>query len=265
MDTIHLLGYAGALVVGLVLGLIGGGGSILTVPLLVYLLNYNPITATAYSLFVVGFTSLVGTFQKHKKGLVDFKTGLAFSFPSFMAVYLSRRYLVPNIPDVLLQLEGFELTKEMVIMVFFAIIMLLASYSMIKNKKNTEKTEKKQHYSKTFVQGLTIGTITGIIGAGGGFLYVPALVLWANIPMKKAVGTSLIIVSINSLIGFTGDIQTLQIEWGFLLLFTLMSIVGIIIGVSLSKFISSKKLKKGFGFFTLIMAIYIIYKELYIS
>ncbi|MBJ6369699.1 sulfite exporter TauE/SafE family protein [Snuella sedimenti] len=265
MDTIHLLGYAGALVVGLVLGLIGGGGSILTVPLLVYLLSYNPITATAYSLFVVGFTSLVGTFQKHKKGLVDFKTGLAFSFPSFMAVYLSRRYLVPNIPDILLQSEDFELTKEMVIMVFFAIIMLLASYSMIKNKKKTNTPEKKQHYSKTFVQGLIIGTITGIIGAGGGFLYVPALVLWANIPMKKAVGTSLIIVSINSLIGFTGDIQTLQIEWGFLLLFTLMSILGILIGVFLSKFISSKKLKKGFGFFTLIMAIYIIYKELYIS
>ncbi|MCL6294513.1 sulfite exporter TauE/SafE family protein [Jejuia spongiicola] len=261
MDTTQLLGYIGALIVGLVLGLIGGGGSILTVPLLVYLLGYNPIIATAYSLFVVGTTSMVGTYQKYRKGLVDFKTGLAFSFPSFIAVYLSRRYLVPGIPDTLLSFESFTLTKEMGIMVFFAIIMLLASVSMIKNKKETNEVSEKQAYYKTFIQGLIIGTITGIIGAGGGFLYVPALVLWANIPMKKAVGTSLIIVTINSLIGFTGDIQTIEIEWGFLLIFTLISILGIILGVFLSKFISGKKLKKSFGFFTLIMAIYIIYKE----
>lgn len=261
MDSTQLLGYLGALIVGLVLGLIGGGGSILTVPLLVYLLGYNPITATAYSLFVVGTTSMVGTFQKYKKGLVDFKTGLAFSFPSFLAVYLSRRYLVPGIPDTLFSFNEFSLTKEMGIMVFFAIIMLLASVSMIKNKKETDVIPKKQAYYKTFIQGLIIGTITGIIGAGGGFLYVPALVIWANIPMKKAVGTSLIIVTINSLIGFTGDMQTLEIEWPFLLIFTLISVIGIILGVFLSKFISSKKLKKSFGFFTLIMAIYIIYKE----
>lgn len=146
-------------------------------------------------------------------------------------------------------------------MVFFAIIMLFASVLMIKNQKKTDAIGTKQAYYKTFIQGLIIGTITGLIGAGGGFLYVPALVLWANIPMKKAVGTSLVIVSINSLIGFTGDVQTLQIEWLFLLSFTITSILGIILGVYLSKFISGKKLKKGFGFFTLIMAVYIVYKE----
>ena len=132
MDNTQILGYIGALIVGLVLGLIGGGGSILTVPLLVYLLGYNPIIATAYSLFVVGTTSLVGTFQKYKKGLVDIKTGLAFSFPSFVAVYLSRRYLVPNIPNHLFSIGNFTLTKEMGIMVFFSIIMFLAAISMIK-------------------------------------------------------------------------------------------------------------------------------------
>ena len=262
MDTTQILGYIGALIVGLVLGLIGGGGSILTVPLLVYLLGYNPIVATAYSLFVVGTTSLVGTYQKYKKGLVDFKTGLAFSFPSFVAVYLSRRYLVPGIPEILFSIGEFEITKGMGIMLFFAIIMLLASISMIRNGKEKEVASKPQPYYTTFIQGLIIGTITGVIGAGGGFLYVPALVLWANIPMKKAVGTSLIIVTINSLIGFTGDVQTLDIEWVFLLTFTLISILGIIIGVFLSKFVSGKKLKKSFGFFVLIMAIYIIYKEL---
>ncbi|MDG1728871.1 MAG: sulfite exporter TauE/SafE family protein [Algibacter sp.] len=262
MDSTQILGYIGALIVGLVLGLIGGGGSILTVPLLVYLLGYNPVIATAYSLFVVGTSSMVGTYQKHKKGLVDFKTGLAFSFPSFVAVYLSRRYLVQGIPETLFSLGNFEVSKGMGIMIFFAIIMLLASFSMIRKGKDQEVVSKPQAYYKTFVQGLIIGTITGIIGAGGGFLYVPALVVWANIPMKKAVGTSLIIVTINSLIGFMGDVQTLDIEWAFLLTFTLISILGIILGVFISKFISGPKLKKSFGFFVLIMAIYIIYKEL---
>ena len=262
MTTTELLGYFGALIVGLVLGLVGGGGSILTVPLLVYLLGYNPVIATAYSLFVVGTTSLVGTIQKFKKGLVDIKTGFAFSFPSFLAVYLSRRYLVPNIPDTFFNIGNYALTKEMGIMIFFAIIMILASVSMIKNKKETDTSQQNQAYYKTFIQGLIIGTITGIIGAGGGFLYVPALVLWANIPMKKAVGTSLIIVTINSLIGFTGDMQTLEIDWVFLLTFTLISVLGILLGVFLSKFISGQKLKKSFGFFTLAMAIYIFYKEM---
>lgn len=262
MDNIQILGYIGALIVGLVLGLIGGGGSILTVPLLVYLLGYNPIVATAYSLFVVGASSMVGTYQKYKEGLVDFKTGLAFSFPSFIAVYLSRRYFVPGIPDTFLNIGDFALTKEMGIMVFFAIIMILASISMIKKRKIQSTSSINQPYYKTFIQGLIIGTITGVIGAGGGFLYVPALVIWANIPMKKAVGTSLIIVTINSLIGFLGDVQTLDIEWVFLLTFTAISIVGIVIGVFLSKFISGEKLKKSFGFFVLIMAAYIIFKEL---
>ncbi|XMO87065.1 sulfite exporter TauE/SafE family protein [Algibacter sp. AS12] len=262
MGTTEILGYIGALIVGLVLGLIGGGGSILTVPLLVYLLGYNPVIATAYSLFVVGTSSMVGTFQKHKKGLVDFKTGLAFSFPSFFAVYLTRRYLVPNIPETLFTVGDFSLTKGMGLMIFFAIIMIIASYSMIKKDKPQEVLSVKQPYYKTFIQGLTIGVVTGVIGAGGGFLYVPALVLWAKIPMKKAVGTSLIIVTINSLIGFIGDVQTIDIEWTFLLVFTLISIVGIIIGVFLSKFISGKKLKTSFGYFVLIMAVYIIYKEL---
>lgn len=263
MDNTQLIGYGGALVVGLVLGLIGGGGSILTVPLLVYFLGYNPVIATAYSLFVVGTSSMVGTYQKYKKGLVDFKTGLAFSFPSFLAVYLSRRFLVPNIPDTIFNIGNYTLTKDMLIMIFFALIMLFASFSMIKKSKENKLTNNKQPYYKTFIQGLTIGTITGLIGAGGGFLYVPALVLWANIPMKKAVGTSLVIVTINSLIGFIGDVQTLEIEWQFLLTFTGISIIGIIIGVFLSKFITGEKLKKSFGFFTLLMAIYIIYKEIY--
>lgn len=262
MEPIQILGYIGALVVGLVLGLVGGGGSILTVPLLVYVLGYNPIIATAYSLFVVGSSSLVGTIQKLRKGLADIKIGLAFSFPSFLAVYITRRYLVPNLPDVFLNFGNYSLSKDMAIMTFFAFVMLLASYSMIQNKKEENHiTIVKQPYYKTFIQGLVIGSITGIIGAGGGFLYVPALVVWANLPMKKAVGTSLIIVTINSLIGFSGDLQTIDVDWFFLLSFSTFTIMGVLIGIYLSKYITGKKLKKGFGWLTLVMALYIIYKE----
>ncbi len=262
MDTLHIIGFIGALWVGFVLGLIGGGGSILTVPILVYLLGFNPVIATAYSLFIVGSTSLVGTIQKYRKKLVDFKTGLIFSFPSFLAVYLTRRYLVPNLPEIFLQFGDFTLTKEVAIMLFFAIIMLLSSISMIRNKKEIETTGPSQPYFITFTQGLVIGTITGLIGAGGGFLYVPALVLWAHLPMKKAVGTSLVIITLNSLIGFTGDVQNIHIEWTFLLTFSALTILGIILGGYASKNISSRQLKKSFGYFTLVMACYIMYMEL---
>jgi uncharacterized protein len=261
MSILDFLGFFGAFIIGIVLGLVGGGGSILTVPLLVYLLGYNPVVATAYSLFVVGSSSFVGVIQKHKEKLVDFKTGLAFCFPSFLAVFISRRFLVPNIPNEIFSIQGYTLTKEMLIMVFFAVVMFVASISMIKTKKESNKPFTKQPYYKTFIQGLIIGFITGLIGAGGGFLYVPALVLWAGLSMKNAVGTSLIIVAINSIIGFMGDLHSLEIDWVFLLTFSFLTIVGILVGGYLSKYISNKKLKKGFGWFVMVMAIYIMFKE----
>ncbi|GAA0743780.1 sulfite exporter TauE/SafE family protein [Gaetbulibacter jejuensis] len=261
MDLLLFFEYFGALVIGLILGLIGGGGSILTVPLLVYLLGYNPVVATAYSLFVVGSSSVVGVIQKHQKQQVDFKTGLLFCFPSFLAVYASRRFLVPNIPDVIFSTSSFSITKDMLIMVFFALVMLFAAISMIKNRKDTQTEFVPQPYYKTFIQGLVIGTVTGLIGAGGGFLYVPALVLWSGLSMKKAVGTSLVIIAINSLIGFLGDMQTLVIDWKFLITFSLVTIAGILLGGYFSKYVSNKKLKKSFGWFVLIMAVYIIIKE----
>lgn len=267
MDVTEILGYLGAVIVGLVLGLIGGGGSILTVPILVYLIGLNPIVATAYSLFVVGVTSCIGTFQNIKKGRVDFKTAIIFSIPAFIAVFLTRRFLVPMIPTEVFSVGEFTVTNNIFIMVFFAIIMLLASISMIRNRK--DKVEESSHKNIQFnylliaLEGIGVGMLTGIVGAGGGFLIIPALVILAKLPMKTAVGTSLLIIAIKSLIGFLGDIANLEIDWNFLLIFTFLSIVGIIIGVWLSKFISGKKLKRGFGYFTLFMAIYIIYKELF--
>lgn len=264
MDVTQLLGYLGAFVVGIVLGLSGGGGSIITVPVMVYLIGINPVTATAYSLFVVGSTSSIGAFQNFKKQLVDLKTAVIFAVPAFTVVYLTRRYLVPAIPETLVTINQFELTKDIFIMLFFAIIMFIASVSMIRSKRDVADPEFKSDINIPYLIliGIGVGLLTGIIGAGGGFLIIPALVILAKLPMKTAIGTSLFIISANSLIGFMGDLQQRDIDWSFLLIFTGISIVGIIAGVYTSKFISGTKLKRGFGWFTLIVAFYIIYKEL---
>lgn len=263
MDSTQVFGYLGALLIGLVLGLIGGGGSILTVPILVYLFYINPVTATAYSLFVVGVSALVGAIRNIQKGLVDFRTAIVFAVPAFIAVYGTRKYLVPAIPDELFSIGDFMVTKNIAIMVFFALIMLLASVSMIRNKRKDIEDESKvtYNYPMIVIEGLVVGLLTGIVGAGGGFLIIPALVLLAKLPMKKAVATSLLIIAIKSLIGFIGDVENLEIDWPFLLSFSALSIVGIFIGVWLNKFIDGKKLKKAFGWFVLIMAIYILIKE----
>jgi uncharacterized protein len=264
MDINQVFGYLGALLIGVVLGLIGGGGSILTVPILVYFLFINPVTATAYSLFVVGVSSLVGAIRNIQKGLVDFKTAIVFAIPAFIAVYIARKYLVPAIPETVFIVGDFSVTKNIGIMLFFALVMLVASISMIRNKRPEASPEAEiaYNYPLIIVEGVLVGLVTGIVGAGGGFLIIPALVLLAKLPMKKAVATSLLIIAIKSLIGFIGDVENLEIDWSFLLVFTSISVVGIFLGIYLSNFIEGKKLKKGFGWFVLIMGIYIIYKEL---
>lgn len=264
MEVIDLLGYFGALLIGVVLGLIGGGGSILTVPVLVYLLAINPVTATAYSLFVVGASSLVGAINNMKNKLVDFRTATVFAIPAFIAVYATRKFMIPAIPEHLFTLWGFEVSKNIGIMLFFAFIMVVASISMIRGNGKEEMTEKKVQYNYPLIiiEGVVVGVLTGIVGAGGGFLIIPALVLLAKLPMKKAVATSLLIIAVKSLIGFIGDVENLDIDWAFLLIFTGLSIVGIFLGGYLNKFIDGNKLKKGFGWFVLLMGIYIIGKEL---
>ena len=263
MDVVTILGYVGALLMGITLGLIGGGGSILTVPIFVYLFFVNPVTATAYSLFVVGTTALVGAINNIKNRLVDFRTAIVFSVPAFISVYITRKYVVPAIPDPIFSWQEFTLTKNIAIMVFFAIIMLMASISMIRSTTQEKEVAVKRqfNYPLIIVEGAAIGLVTGIVGAGGGFLIIPALVLLAKLPMKKAVGTSLLIIAIKSLIGFIGDLEVLDIEWVFLLSFTSLSIIGIFIGTSLTRYIEGGKLKKGFGWFVLLMGIYIIFRE----
>lgn len=259
-----IIGYFAAGLIGISLGLIGGGGSILTVPVLVYLFHVEPTLATAYSLFIVGTTSLVGGVQSAVKKLVDFRTAIVFAIPSFIGVYLTRRYLVPLFPEELFTLGSFVVTRDIAIMVFFAIIMLAAAISMIRNRgKETPEDQPIQYnYPMIVVEGLVVGALTGIVGAGGGFLIIPALVLFARLPMKKAVGTSLVIIAAKSLIGFLGDVGSGQaINFQFIIIVSAIAIVGIFLGSYISRFIESRKLKSGFGWFVLVMSIYVIFNE----
>lgn len=261
MEITQILGYFSALLIGLVLGLIGGGGSILTIPILVYLMHIEPVIATAYSLFVVGVTSAVGSIKNVQKKRVDFKTVFVFAVPAFLSVYATRRFIIPAIPYNLFNINGFLVTKNGAIMVFFAVMMLFASLSMIRNKRPEPEIVSITNYPLLVVLALITGFLTALVGAGGGFIIIPILVLFAKLPMKNAVATSLVIITINSLIGFTGDMENMDINWEFLLPFSILPIVGIFLGIWLHRFINGKKLKKSFGWFVFLMSIYIIFKE----
>ncbi|SKB62320.1 sulfite exporter TauE/SafE family protein [Maribacter arcticus] len=265
MEILHIFGYISALIIGISLGLIGGGGSILAVPVLAYLFSINEKAATAYSLFIVGASALVGGWKQHLKGFVDWRTALVFGIPAIVGVTVVRHYIVPAMPDVLFQIEDFQFTRRMAMFGLFAVLMIPAAYSMLKKDKKVIKTgDVDYNYPLILLEGLIVGGITGMIGAGGGFLIIPALVILANVEMKVAVGTSLVIIAIKSLMGFfLGDAMTMEIDWNFLALFTGLSFIGIFIGSYLSNFIDGKKLKKGFGYFILVMSAFIFYMEFF--
>jgi len=263
----ELFGYICALIIGISLGLIGGGGSILAVPVLAYLFSVNEKVATAYSLFIVGTSALVGGIKQHFKGYVDWKTAIVFGIPAIIGVTIVRHYVVPILPAVLFNVGDFEFTRRMGMFGLFALLMIPAAFSMLKNGKEKETLGKVTYnYPLILAEGLIVGAVTGFIGAGGGFLIIPALVILANVKMKVAVGTSLIIIAFKSLLGFfLGDAQTMDVDWQFLAIFTGLSLVGIFIGSYIGNFIDGKKLKKGFGYFIFVMAGFIFYMEFFIK
>lgn len=263
----ELIGYILAIFVGISSGLIGAGGSILAIPILVYLMGVEAaVTAPAYSLFVVGSASLIGTIIKSRKQQVNFKTALLFGIPTIISIFLTRKFLVPLIPKSLFFIGDFELTNRILILVLFSIIMIGSALIMIKGKTEfSEVIVKKNNRVLNFVSGLCIGCLTGVVGAGGGFIIIPALTKLNNLKMKIAVGTSLAIISMNSFFGFLGSINTIVIDWKLLLPFTLLAVGGIFIGQKLSSKVNGEQLKKGFGWFVLIMGTYIFIKELFFN
>ena len=263
MNYLEIVGFFGAFLTGIVIGLFGGGGSILAVPIFVYFFKLNPVLATSYSMFVVGSSAAVGTIINIKKKLIAYKTAVIFTLPALGSVYMTRRFLIPNIPDILFSFKDFDITKKMVLMLLFSLVIIISSIPMMKQpitEPNTTTSEK--NYGLLIVIGLAVGVLTGLIGAGGGFIIVPALVLFARITIKQAVATSLIIIAFNSLVGFCSDLSLLKIEWDFLILFTALSILGILIGTYISSFVRESTLKTNFARFMIIMAAIIIFKEL---
>ncbi|HCA57662.1 MAG TPA: permease [Blastocatellia bacterium] len=263
----EILAYIFAAAIGISLGLIGAGGSILTVPVLVYLAGVDPVLATAYSLFVVGSTALVGGIQNAFRKLVDFKTAILFGVPSIIAVYVTRAWIMPAIPESIGSAD-FGVSKGTGLLLLFAGLMIATSWSMIRGGVEAPAVEgalepdESHHFGLILAEGAGVGTLTGLVGAGGGFLIIPALVLFAKLDMKRAVGTSLFIIAMKSLLGFTGDLQAgMPIEWPFLLAFTGASVSGIFVGSWLNNFIAGHRLKTAFGWFVLVMGIYMIVRE----
>ncbi|OJV19734.1 MAG: permease [Dyadobacter sp. 50-39] len=261
----EIVAYIASVFIGISLGLIGGGGSILTVPVLVYMFGISPLVSTSYSLFIVGSTSLIGAYSNYRKGAVKIKTALLFGSTSITTVFLTRKFVIPMIPKDLFKIGEFQITEPILTMILFAVLMVVASIGMIRSKERKPgclRCDLKGNIIRMLLSGMGIGLTTGILGAGGGFLLIPTLVLVLGMPMKEAVGTSLLIIALNSLIGFAGDVGHFSIDWIFLLKITAIAMVGILIGGSIAKRVDAASLKKGFGWFVLAMGIYIISTEL---
>lgn len=261
-----LLGLILAIIVGITLGLVGSGGTILTVPILVYAMGVNPVLATTYSLFAIGITSIVGVLKGFYKKEVDIRKVFTFGLPSLLMVFIMRNYMLSLVPEIFI-IGSWEIHREVMLMLLFGVVMLVSSYSMIRGtgfsfvrstKRNGESVR------QVAAQGLFVGFITGVVGAGGGFLIIPTLVSVFKMPMKKAVSTSLAIIVINSFFGLLGDLEKFpEFDWALLSGYTFFTIIGIFLGFLLSNKMDGEQLKKAFGYLILLVGIFVIVKELW--
>jgi uncharacterized protein len=263
--VLEFFGFFCSVLVGVVLGLLGGGGSILSIPILVYLFEVEPVVAQSYSLFIVGVTSLVGAIPKYRENLVNIKTGILFGIPSILSIFATRHWVIPAIPEIIFNVGTFNFTKRELLLGVFAVLMVLASFQLIRNKKETQSNNPSFKIFLMVLEGILIGFLTGLVGAGGGFLIIPALVFLTGLPFKTAVGTSLFVIAINSLTGFAGDILLYKMDWNFLITITALAIGGILIGNRISRRIAAFYLRKAFGWFTLVVGIWILMKEVILS
>ena len=264
----EFIGFICAAFVGISLGILGSGGSILTLPIMVYLMHIKPADATGLSLFIVGITSATGGITYVQKKLVDLKTAIVFAIPSIFSVFVTRKFFLAHVPETLFRTSSFVVTKDLVILLAFAVIMVFVGYNMIHSADKEEpdiKECREYNYTWLVVIGLISGALTGLFGVGGGFIIIPALVLFAKIPVRMSVGTSLLIIAFNSLAGFTEEmmLKHSSIDYKFLLLFALCSVTGIFIGFRISMRLRPAELKKIFGWFILIMGSCMFIKEFF--
>jgi uncharacterized membrane protein YfcA len=260
-----IAGYLLSVVIGISLGLIGGGGSILTVPILVYLFGISATLATGYSLFIVGITSFVGAVRYYSAGFVNLKRAFLFAIPSLISLILARQFLMPVIPPVVFSTGTYTLTKDMLIMIVFSVFMIAASFSMIRTRAEPFQGLADDPVGMIAI-GFCVGVLTGFLGAGGGFLIVPSLIFFAGLDMKQSVGTSLFIIAFNSLFGFANDVLHGE-HFNYVLLgsVAVCAVSGMFAGTALARKIPGEKLKPAFGWFVLLMGIYILTREAFFT
>ncbi|WP_316817588.1 sulfite exporter TauE/SafE family protein [Pedobacter nyackensis] len=261
----ELIGYLACASIGISLGLIGAGGSILMVPVLVFLFDMPPILATSYSLFVVGITSFFAATGKFRKGDVLIGSALAFGLTSMIVVVAIRHFIIPVMPKSFGHLGNAPVSYDLLCIVLFACLMILAAIVMINKgrKDDVENIPANGNLLSTIPYALLVGIVTGFLGAGGGFMLIPVMTLLLGMDIKKAVGTSLAVIALNSLSGFVNDLDHVDINWKFLLIISAIALVGSVAGARLADRINSKRLKACFGWFILILGILIITREGY--
>lgn len=265
---IELTGYFATAFIGLSLGFIGAGGSILCVPVMVYLFSIKPLEATSYSLFIVGLSSAVGAFTNYRKGLVQLNVALFMGLFSIAGVFITRSLIMPAIPSTLGTIGHYTIKKSFASMVLFALLMICAAFSMTRSKASKAAGQERgtdKNVIKLSLCGAAIGVVAGISGIGGGFLLIPGLVLFAGLPMKEAVATSLMIITMNCMAGFVTDVGHFPFNWSFLFRLTTFAVCGIFAGIFLSRKVQSPGLKKIFGWLVMVIGSGILIKEIFIS
>jgi len=256
--VISIIGYSLSLLVGFSLGLVGGGGSILVIPILVYCFHMDPAQAVSYSLFIVGLSACSGSIGHIRQKTIDRNAAFNFGIPSVITLFLVRGWLVKQIPLVLYQHNSVLVSRQALMMTIFSILMVAAGVSMIRGKVYSPEDDKLSRPLLIF-RGAITGAITGFIGIGGGFIIVPSLVLFAGLPMRKAIGTSLAIITLNCLVGILSNREALDnLDYGFLFRFASLAIIGILLGTWFIHFVPDKRLKPIFGIIILLMSVLVI-------
>lgn len=260
----EVVGYLLAFIVGLVMGLIGAGGSILSSGLMIYIFGLNPMISASYTLLNVGIISLVGSIQYYRKDLVQIRTGLLFAAPAIVTVLYMRAYVVPSIPHIIFESGSMAFSKDLFVKLVFAILMIIIAWNMI--TKKTVETQKANNLNAWMVTliGIIVGLLTGIVGVGGGFMIVPALLFFTGLNVKTAVGTSLFIITLNTGVGFFGDFAAgVVYNWAFLIKFISLTVLGMLISGLVVHKVQTEKIKKLFAIVMLFLGTWIIFKELW--
>lgn len=265
MEWYIILGYAGAILTGVVLGLLGGGGALFSIPVLVYLFHIPPAVATGYSFFLIGVTATFGVAQNVRKQLINYSVALYYGVPSVLTVFVVRKFVIHQLPDIILQGGGISISKDFLILTLLSLMMLLAGYRMAIDSNRTQDKPHQNNYPLLALIAIGGGFFLGLVGAGGGFLMTPALIYFAGLDMRKALATSLLLVMVNSFIGFLGDVGASP-HWDarFLFKFSCFSLLGMALGMYLLQYIDVIKLKKYFGWLMLCIGVLIFFRELHL-